>query len=157
PAERDFFIGLCHYKLKEYPQALNSFQKAKAAKHPQISPSATFYEGVVHFTELRYEPAKVSFQEVLDTSNDPKMDQSAEDYIEKIDRILAFIRNKEKTFLFNFTTGMQYDSNVLSVNTSDPSTGSATDVADMRTIMGGSAEYRPVYTKETEFSAKLRT
>ncbi|MEQ1876754.1 MAG: hypothetical protein ABL958_08910 [Bdellovibrionia bacterium] len=157
PAERDFFIGLNHLKLKEYPQALNYFQKSKAGNHPQISPSATFYEGVVHFTELRYEVAKVSFQEVLDTSNDPKLDQSAEDYIEKIERILSFIRNKEKKIFLTLNLGLQQDSNVLLVNTSDPSTGGATDVADMRTILGMGFEYRPVYSKEQEFSAKLKT
>ncbi|HEX4925722.1 MAG TPA: hypothetical protein VFV50_16635 [Bdellovibrionales bacterium] len=156
-AERDFFIGLNHLALKEYSQALSTFQRVKAAKHPQISPSAAFYEGVVHFNELRYEPAKDSFQEVLDTSQDPKMDQAAEDYIEKIEGILYFIRNKEKQFFITASIGAQYDSNVLLVNTSDPSTGTATDVADTRTVFGAGFEYRPVYTKETEFSAKIKT
>jgi tetratricopeptide (TPR) repeat protein len=157
PVEKDFFIGLNHLKLKEYPQALSTFRQAKQANHPQISPSAAFYEGVVLFNDLKYEEAKVSFQEVLDTSSDPKLDLSAEEYIEKIERVLAYIRNKEKTIFISLGTGLQYDSNVLLVNSSEPGTGSPSDIADTRTVLGLGLEYRPIYDKEKEFSAKLRT
>jgi hypothetical protein len=154
--ERDFYKALNYYKLNDNSSALNTLRQLKASKDPSISPTATFYEGLVLFKEAKFDDAKNSFQEVLDTSTDPALDEKAEDYIEQIEKAKAFAKNKQKTWFFTLTAGMQYDSNVLLVNSSSSSASDPSQVADTRALSGVSGEYRFIYNKEHELSAKAK-
>jgi hypothetical protein len=51
---------------------------------------------------------------------------------------------------------MQYDSNVLLVNSSTPDSGDPSKVGDYRYVTGLGAEYRPYYSETQEFSLKAR-
>jgi hypothetical protein len=104
----------------------------------------------------KWDEAKNHFQEVLDTSKDPALDQSAEDYIEKIEKIKQMIALRSKKIFLTGTLGIQYDSNVLLVNSSNPTSGDPSKVGDVRYVTGGGVEYRPVYEDHHEFSVKTK-
>lgn len=157
PLERDFFKGMNLFRLNENQKALASFGELKKSKDPTFGPSAAFYEGLVNMKMEKYDEAKTHFQEVLDTSNDPALDQSAEDYIEKIERLKTFLKLKAKKFFFTASGGLQYDSNVLLVNSSSSSAGDPSRIADTRYLTGLSVEYRPVFEEKMEFSLKTKT
>jgi len=153
--ERDFYVGLAHFKLKEYPAALEAFQKAIAAKNPDLSPSAQFYAGVVHFEQKNWNEARNAFQAVLDTSKDPALDKQAETYLELVLRIQQFETERSRKWQFSATIGEQFDSNVTLTSDSTLSTGAQTNVAGYRSLFMGSGRYRPVYDEAREFAAQL--
>ncbi len=157
PLERDFFKGLNYFRLDEHEHALEIFSAIKATQDKTFGPTAAFYQGLVKMKLEKYDEAKDHFQEVLDTSSDPALDQSAEDYIEKIERLKAFLKQKSKKLFFSATIGMQYDSNVLLTNSSSSTSSDPSKIADTRTLGGISVEYRPVYADKYEFSVKGKT
>ncbi|MCC7405894.1 MAG: tetratricopeptide repeat protein [Bdellovibrionales bacterium] len=153
--EKEYYMGLIHFRLKELEPALEKFTLVQNAKVPVLSPSAAFYRGVILYNSEKFEEAKQPFEWVLDNSNDPKLDQRAEEYIEKIMRMMAFQANKAKKFLLTVTTGAMYDSNVLLAPDNVTSQGSATDEGDVRGLVSGTAEYRFKYEQNHEFSGKI--
>lgn len=157
PLELDYYLALNYYQLKENGKALEKFRGVKKTKHATLSPSAAFYEGLILFGELKYEQARPAFQEVLDTSNDPKLDEQAERYLEQIAGILHFAAQRAKTILLSASLGLQNDTNILLLSDSTLDQGAATGAGGLRYLFQGSAAYRPIYEKEKEFSVKLST
>ncbi|OQW48420.1 MAG: hypothetical protein A4S09_04380 [Proteobacteria bacterium SG_bin7] len=156
PIEKDYYIGLNYIKLKELKNGIEIFRKIKATNHKTLSASAAFYEGVILFQELKYEEAKGPFQEVLDNQNsDPKLDAQAEKYLEQIAGILYFAAQKAKRILTSTSFGLQYDSNILYTSDSVLDQGTASDVGGARTLLMTSAQFRPIYEQDKEFSSKL--
>ncbi len=150
--ERSYFMGLVHYRLKEYKPAKEHFAKASASNDDLIGPSSTFYLGILQYSLEEYEPAKKSFEKVLDTSKDPKMDAQAEEYIERILNALKFKKLQEKRWTANGTLGLTYDSNVIL--SPDTSSTEATDQADARLITLGDLSYRAIYNQTHQLSVK---
>jgi tetratricopeptide (TPR) repeat protein len=138
PVERDFYLGLSYFRLKEYTRANSTFKKVEATQHAQLAAPGAFYQGMVKFDELRYEEAKEDFARVLDISTDPALDQKAEDMMEKIDGAIQFAKNKEKKFVVTGTFGPQYDSNVLLASDATADQGSASSLGSTRFLYGGS-------------------
>jgi tetratricopeptide (TPR) repeat protein len=157
PVERDFYVGLNLFRLKEFGKANTAFKKVEASNHPQLAAPGAFYQGMVKFDELRYEEAKEDFARVLDISNDPALDQKAEDMMEKIDGLIQFAKNKEKKFVVTASVGPQYDSNVLLASDAAADQGSASSLGSSRYAYGGSLFYRPVYERTYEFGVKGAT
>ncbi len=155
PAERDFFIGLNHLKLKENENALVAFDRVKKMNDKVMSPAAAFYEGITHYQMENYEQAKSSFEYVLDRSEDPALDKQAETYIEQIANVMAFKKEQSKKFIFTLNGGLMYDSNILSVSNSTIDAGTPTELAGYRWTYSGSVEYRPIYNITHEFSTVL--
>lgn len=156
PLERDFYVALNHYQLKEYPLAAREFERIRATKDPRYGASGSFYLGLINFDGTRYERAKQSFQEVLDTSSDPKLDERAEEMMEKIDRVLEFAKLRSTKFFVNLTMGVQYDSNILLTADSAPSQASPSDIGDNRFSTGGSVYWRPIFDEKYEFGLKAK-
>lgn len=154
-AEKDFFIGLNHFRLKEYPEAARAFDRVAQTKDPNLSPSAQFYKGVTHFEEKQWDDAQAAFQVVLDTSTDPQLDERAEMYIEQILRIRQFEAEKARKWQVSATVGAQYDSNINLISESSLSQGAATDTEGYRSLLMGSVRYRPVYTETREWAVQL--
>lgn len=154
-AEKAFFIGLNHYRLKEYDAAVGAFDRVVAANDPNLSPAAQFYKGVTYFEEKKWDDAQKAFQVVLDTSKDPKLDERAEMYIEQILRIRQFEAEKARKWQISATMGAQYDSNINLISDSSLSQGAATDTEGYRGLLMGSVQYRPVYTETKEWALKL--
>lgn len=153
-AERSYFLGLTHYRLNELDSAAKELKRASAAKDPAMAASATFYLGVVQFSQENYEAAKAAFETVIDTSQDPRLDQQAEDYIERIAQSMMFKKMQEKPWTLTGTVGANYDSNVT--YSPDPSaSATATKIDTLRLNTVADVAYRAIYNREHELSAKL--
>jgi hypothetical protein len=150
PVEREFYIALNHMKLKEFDSAYKEFLDVKNKNYKTISPSAAFFAGVIDFQKERYDESQKLFEYTLDNSEDVRMDEQAEAYIEQIANIKSFLANKAKKFIFTGNLGLMHDSNIT--NAAD---GTSTNLSGFRWVYGGSFEYRPIYTQAHEFSAVL--
>ncbi len=153
--EKQYYLGLSYYRLKQNETAFAAFQKVIDAKDPQLAGSALFYQGLMRMDEKKYNEARGIFQKILDTSSDATLDQRAENNIEQIIRLQQFENEKAKKWTFNGTLGEMYDSNVTLASTSSQDQGTATNVDGYRTLLQGSAKYRPVYETDKEFAAQL--
>ncbi len=150
-AERAYYIGLTYLKLEDYPNALVNFTEAAKSKHPDIGPSAEFYRGMILVDQKKFDNALLAFQTVLDTSKDPKLDEKAEEMIERIQSLRQFEKEKAKRWSATALLGEMYDSNVLAINDT-LTTGGATDLVGYRSIVAGGVKYRPVYDAKKEFA-----
>lgn len=151
--EKAYFTGLVHYRLKEYKPAKENFAKASASTDSTIGPSSNFYRGLIQFSEEEYKEAKQSFETVLDTSKDPRMDQQAEEYIERILQAMQFKKMQEKRWSATGTVGLSYDSNVIL--SPDTASTEATDKADARLHTSGELAYRAIYNPTHEWTLKF--
>lgn len=153
--EKDFYRGLNFYRLKDANSAIAAFGKVVDAKDVEISPSANFYRGLVYFEKKSWPEARVEFQAVLDQSKDPALDERAEAYLENILRQQQFDAERAKRWTLSGTLGTLYDDNVLLSSDSDRDRGTATNLEAFRTLLVGSARYRPLYEENREFAAQL--
>lgn len=150
--EREFYRGLAYYRLKDSSSALSAFEKVVAAKDSVISPSARFYRGIIFFEKKRWTEARPEFQGVLDESKDPALDERSEAYLENILRQQQFDAERARRWSITGTFGEMYDDNVLLSSDSDRDRGIATNKEAFRTLLVGSARYRPIYEETSEFS-----
>lgn len=154
-AERNYYLGLIHFKLKEYPQARSVFTELRNSKNPTLAPSAAFYEGLVFMAEENYKAAQNSFEFVIDASSDAVLDKKAEEYIEQIAALLAAKKLAAKKWIIDATAGLNYDSNILlypNLSQSSPShSGGA------RMSANANVERRIFYRDDRDMSAKLAT
>jgi tetratricopeptide (TPR) repeat protein len=150
--ERDYYAALSHFRLKDYPNAEKAFDQIIATKDPELSPSSIFYKGVMRFEQEDWEQSRSMFQQVLDTSSDPRLDERAEAYIERILRIQQFAVERSRKWQISATLGQMADSNVLLSSDSALDQGVATDSLGLRSMLMGSFRYRPVYEETREFS-----
>lgn len=152
--EKDYYIALSHLKLKEYESARLAFENIKKTNDKNLAPSSAFYVGVIKFQKEQYLEAKEEFQFVLDKSNDPKLDQESESYIEQIANVLAFKEEQARRWRLSAYFGAMYDSNintVATINTSSFPSG----IDGYRALYGLTAEYKFVYERDKEFSGQL--
>lgn len=150
--EREYFIGLTHYRLAELENALGAFSEVAKSNDPQLGPSATFYRGVILYSQEKYEPAKGSFENVIDTSKDPKLDEQADSYLDKISRAMAYQKLRENKFTLMGTVGAMYDSNVLLNPSNAQGSGSPTNSPDFRLLTILDLQYRPIFTESNELT-----
>ncbi len=153
--EKDFYRGLNYFRLKDSKNSLEAFNKVVVAKDSQMSPSANFYRGIIYFEKKTWPEARVEFQKVLDDSKDPALDERAEAYLESIARQQQFDSERAKQWTLNGTFGLLYDDNVVLSSDSDRDRGAATNLQAFRSLLVGSARYRPVYEETMEFAAQL--
>jgi len=153
--EKKYYMGLIHLKLKELEPAGNLFDEVGAANDPVLSPSALYYKGVLLYSDGKYEEAKKPFEIVIDTSKDPKLDQQAEDYLDKIANAIAWQKMADQKWTLNATVGLMYDSNVLLSPDNQGSQGSVKNKGDVRLLTLGTLGYRPVFTQKHEFATNL--
>ncbi len=152
-----YYAALSLYAMKDYESAFLAFSDLKKLKDEKLSPLASFYMGLIHYDQKTYEKAKPMFEEVLDTSKDPKLDSRAENYIDNINQALQYAKLKQTKIFLNASLGALYDSNVLQQSDSSGDQGAATEEKSLRYILGLGAYYRPVFTKAYEFGLKVRS
>lgn len=153
--EMDFYRGLSLYRLRDSTAALEAFQRVVNAKDPEISPSARFYRGVIHFDRHRWEQSRTEFQAVLDESKDAVLDQRAESYIERALRMQQLEAERSRRWTFVGTFGGLYDDNVLLSSDSDRDRGVATNSAAWRALLQGMVKYRAMYEEKNEWAIQL--
>jgi tetratricopeptide (TPR) repeat protein len=152
-AEKRYYLGLCHYNLKELEPAIKDFSFVRDQNSKDFSASAAFYLGLLHMTKEDFKLAEENFQWVLDNSTDPQLDEQAEKYIESLASLKQFAEKRKKPFTLSGILGLMYDSNVLLIPSGaaeQDATGS--EVGDVRLVASGSLAYRGVYSKKHEFT-----
>jgi tetratricopeptide (TPR) repeat protein len=155
--ESIYYAGLAEYNLKEYEQAIGRFNDLEQKKDKEMSPLASFYAGIIYYDQKNYDKAKEKFQVVLDTSNDTKLDEKADKYIDDINQAITYAKNKQKTVFLSGTLGSMYDSNVLLQSDSSADQGTAQGKGSLRYLIGLGTYYRPVFNDKYEFGPKFRT
>ncbi len=153
--EKNYFLALDHMKLGETDAAIKSFDDVIGSHDPVMGPSAQFYKGVLLFEHESYDLAQKSFQAVLDTSNDPLLDERADAYIEQILRSRQLNEERKHKWTLSAALGEMYDSNVILASDSQRDAGNATNAAGWRSLFSGSARYRPVYETDHELAVQL--
>jgi tetratricopeptide (TPR) repeat protein len=148
PREKSFYQGLCHMKLKEYASALEQFAIVTSVSDETLTPSASFFSGIIWFSQENYKPAKAAFERTLDTSKDPQLDEQADTYIEQIANIEQFQAKLANRFTASASTGLMYDTNIPLASNSASS--SATNKAGFRGLINVGLEYRIIYTETHE-------
>lgn len=151
--EKTYYMALNYYRLNELKPALASFENVGQSTDPVLRPSALFYAGVIQFAENKLEESKKNFETVIDISTDPRLDEQAEAYIDRIANQMMFRKMAETKWTLVGVLGLMYDSNVLLAPDSAGDQGSSTDTGDMRLLTVGSIDYRPLFTQHHEWSA----
>lgn len=154
--ERKYYMGLIHMRLKELDPALAYMKEVGAQKKSPLAPSGAFYEGVILFAKEDFEAAKEPFERVIDISNDPRLDEQAERYLDQLVSLIAQKKAMSKRYFINGMVGATYDSNVLLAPDTETAQGSATKEGDFRALLAGDFEYRPIFTKMHEWGAKAQ-
>ncbi len=149
--ELTYFKALNHMKLEEYDQALEEFTAIQEENDESLSGTAAFFAGNIAFRKEKYPEARKSLEYTLDHSKDPKTDKQAEELIEEIDRIEAFISKTKEIFRYSLTAGAGYDQNILNVATQN----TAINKDGYRASYGGSFLYRFLYDYRNEFSSEF--
>ncbi|MEN0057240.1 MAG: tetratricopeptide repeat protein, partial [Bdellovibrio sp.] len=134
--DRNYFIGMNHFRMKEDEKALKYFIEVRDQDDLNVSPTASFYAGVLQYNTGSYPDAKTSFNYVLDKSQDPQMDRRAEGYLEKIDAIEQFNNKFKDKWTYSLYAGLSYDSNILNIAAAN----APTDLAGWRALYGASLE-----------------
>ncbi|HMN67444.1 MAG TPA: hypothetical protein PKC28_02800 [Bdellovibrionales bacterium] len=153
--ERRYYMGLIHYRLQEFEPALRQFKDVAASGHPELGPSAEFYRGVIYYSQEEYAASKKSFETVIDTSKDPRLDEQAEAYLDRLANAMAFQRLRDKKFTFTGTVGGMYDSNILLSPDNTADQGGQTEVADFRLLTIADLEYRAILNEKHELTGKV--
>lgn len=133
--EKDYYVALNHLKLKDYDKALKKLVEIREENSPELSPMASFFAGNIELQQQKFPAARKSIEYVLDNSKDPKLDRSAEDLLEQIDRLENYYESKKEKYRFSAFAGLMYDTNVLNVAENNVST----DVKAWRLYYGASA------------------
>lgn len=150
--EKKYYMGLVHFRLSELDNAIRQFQEVGKSSDPNLGPSSVFYVGVIQFAQEKYDAAKKSFETVIDTSKDPRLDDQAEEYIDKIAGAMAFQKLRENKFTLMAVVGAMYDSNVLLTPDSLPGGAKPSNIADFRLMTIADLQYRPVLNEHHEWA-----
>lgn len=149
--EKDYYVALNHLKLKSYDKALKKLVEIREENSPDLSPIASFYAGNIQLQQQKYADARKSMEYILDNSKDPKLDRSAEEMLEQIDRLETYYESKKEKYRFSAYAGLMYDTNVLNVAQNNVST----DVKAVRATYGASALAVFHRTMTSDLGAKL--
>jgi len=149
--EKDYYISLNHLKLKDYDKALKKLVEIREENSPDFSPMASFFAGNIEMQQQKFPAARKSMEYVIDNSKDPKLDKSAEDMLEQIDRLESYYEGKKEKYRFTVYAGLMYDTNVLNVAENNVST----DVKAWRLNYGGSALAILYRTMTSDLGVKL--
>lgn len=150
--EKHYYMGLAYYRLGEIEAAIAEFNIVAPSGDPILGPSSTFYLGVMYFSLEKWTESKKSFETVIDTSQDPRMDEEAEAYLDKIANAMAYAKMREKKFTLTGLVGVMYDSNVLLSPDVPADQGAATDIKDFRLLTVADLEWRAIFNQKHEWS-----
>jgi tetratricopeptide (TPR) repeat protein len=151
--ERKFYLGLVHMRLNENEQALSFMREVGSKDGDPLAANGTFYEGYILFKIEEYEKSQKPFERTIDISNDPRLDEQAEAYLDQLPGLIREQKALRRKWFFSGLAGGTFDSNVLL--SPDASTSQLSkDDGDFRALLGGDAEYRFKNTKTSELGAK---
>lgn len=147
-----YYQGMIYLKKRKKDLARKKFNYAIDEGGALYSSTASLYLGLMAMEKNKYSEAQKHFQFVLDTShNNPKLDEQAEYYIERVQEEQWAFEQGQKHWSYGFTLGAGYDENVLNVAANNV----ATDLEAFRLFYGASGSYRFFYEPKSSLEAKL--
>lgn len=150
--EKDFYIGMSYYQLKDYPKAVEYFDKVMATNNKAFTSTAAFYKGSAQIELKQFDEAQTTFQYVLDHSDDPNMDKRAEKFIEySLDRKQLEAKRSNRFFI-DGTMGLIYDSNIILAEDQAREQGLVTNEEGWRLLTQVAPKYRPYYSETDEIA-----
>jgi tetratricopeptide (TPR) repeat protein len=150
-AEKNFYLGMNFYQLKDYTAAIENFDQVfTAPENKSFAGSAAFYKGSAYLELREYDKAKESFQYVLDNSSDPQMDKQAEKFIEYTINQQALAKKRSNWFFIDGVIGLIYDSNIILASDQVREQGLVTNEDGMRLLTQVSTQFRPYYSDTDE-------
>lgn len=150
--EKEFYLGMSYYQLKDYESAITHFDKVIQANDKSFAATAAFYKGTALIELMKFDESRKAFQYVLDNSTDPNMDKRAENFIEyALDR-KALEEKRSNWFFIDGVLGLIYDSNIVFAADQARDQGLATNVEGWRFLAQATAKARPFYTDTDEIS-----
>ena len=153
--EKNFYLGMNFFQLKDYPMAIEYFDKVMQSGDKSFAPTAAFYKGSALIELKKFDESKAAFQFVLDNSTDPEMDKRAEKFIEyALDR-KALEEKRSNSFFIDGVFGLIYDSNIVLAADQARSQGTVTDEEGWRLLVQAAPRYRPYYSQSDEISVAL--
>ncbi len=154
-AEKDFYIAMSFFQLKDYPNAVEYFDKVIQSGNASFGPTSAFYKGSALIELQEFDKAKEAFQYVLDNSKDPKLDQQAEKYIEySLDR-KALAEKQSNWFFLDGVLGLIYDSNIILADDQLLGRGDITNENGWRFLAQVTPKFRPYYSEKNEINIAL--
>lgn len=110
-----YYHGLNHMRLRNYDQALASFESYVRGANITDTARAYYYMGLIQFNQGNYDKAINSLELSMDVSQDPKLDQLTETLIDRTIRHQNYYENSKKANIA-LIVGYTYDSNVLNLS-----------------------------------------
>jgi TolA-binding protein len=147
--ELNYFRGLSHMKIKDFENALADFEPISQGENKVMGPSASFFIALIYFSQAKYKDSKKYFEKVLDTSDDPRLSEQADNYIEQIANIEQFEDKRKNPFTASITGGLMYDSNVQNLS-EESAKAISYDKAGLRTLLTANLDYRIIYSETWE-------
>jgi TolA-binding protein len=132
--EKDYYVALNYFKLKDNDKALAQFKELREENDPSFSPTASYFAGNIEYQQQKFDDARKSMEYTIDNSNDPALANSAESFLDQIDRAESYYNSKKEKYRATFFGGLTYDTNVLNIAANNIST----DVKAVRLNAGAS-------------------
>ncbi len=153
--EKNYYIGMSYFQLKDYGNAVASLEKVIQNKNEAFGPTAAFYKGLSLIELQKYDEAKLAFQYVLDHSKNPEMDKRAESYIEyTLDR-KSIAEKQSHWFFMDGVLGLMYDSNIVLARDQARELGLVTNEEGFRGLVQLSPRLRPYYSNSDEINIRF--
>ncbi len=153
--EKDFYLAMSYFQLKDYALAVEYFNKVIETKDSSFAATSAFYKGSSLIEMGQYEESKLAFQYVLDNSKDPKMDERAEKFIEYASDRKKLDDKRSNWFFIDGVFGLMYDSNIILANDQVREQGGATGAEGVRLLAQTSTRLRPYYSDTDEVSVMI--
>ena len=113
-AEINYYIALILYELGKKQTTLRLFKSITQIKHKELSSIASFYQGLLLYSNKKWSQALDSFVQASQTSKDPKILQQSKAYIKKTQYLLFIQKKSQKKLEFRGSLGWLFDSDLLS-------------------------------------------
>ncbi len=157
-----FFLGNIAFKESRWDDANQYFAAVAAAKNPELSPAASFYQGRTALKQgdssgayEAFSAAKASAQEIISSSKEtPELQASAKEILDNA--IQALGPYDRSSFFGGVTLLAGYDSNVLAVPSSQTSI-QTTGQDSVMTIFQGGVGYMSSPARDFQFVPSYRT
>ncbi len=154
-AEKNFYLAMSYFQLKDYGKATEYFDKVIATNDPSFAVTASFYKGSSLIEMGEYEKSKLAFQYVLDNSKDPKLDERAEKFIDYSNDRKRLQDKRSNWFFIDGVLGLMYDSNITLANDQVREQGTATGAEGVRLLAQATTKMRPFYRETDEISVLI--
>lgn len=126
----------------KYDEAVKTLESALKVMDLKSQGPIYYLIGVAHYQNENYESALASFENALDTSQNPKLDNKIDAYIEKTLKAQAFNDSIKFKNTLSYFIGLGHDSNIINLNKDN---FTDVDLGSYSALYGLSYSYRLIH------------